>query len=94
MSVSVTRVGDDKGLNFAKGADITLKAKLQSLGASEEQLFQDLDSFAAEGLRTLVFAMRDLDSSQIEYEKANDQASSPVEGEYKMLGVTGVEDLL
>ena len=38
--------------------------------------------------------MRELDSQQIEYERTHEEASSPNETDYRMLGVTGVEDLL
>ena len=46
MSVSVLREGDNQGLNFAKGADVTIKDKLASNGEAEKSLFSDLDSYA------------------------------------------------
>ena len=53
--------------------------------AQDTELIDELNHYAAQGLRTLMFAKREL--------KEFDQESSPEE-KYALVGITGVEDLL
>ena len=61
MSVIVKRESDGKVINFIKGADIAIIPRL-SKSDSSEQLIELMDKFAGQGLRTLMFAMKELSS--------------------------------
>lgn len=90
MSVTVRRISDNTVINFAKGADTVIGAKLAVPGEHETAMFNELESYAALGLRTLTFAMRIL-----EEELASPECEeSQIECDYSLLGITGVEDLL
>lgn len=67
-----------------------VKKLLKNLGDHETQLFEELDAYASQGLRTLTFAMRNLTSDL----SAPDIDAKTVECDYQLLGITGVEDLL
>ena len=86
MSVTVREEKTGKYFNFAKGADMMIKQKLQSISRREQVQFQNLESYANQGLRTLMFAMRELEEAPSEHED--------VECGYELLGITAVEDLL
>ena len=71
------------------------------------RLIDILDGYAAQGLRTLMYAMKEIehDDAEIEAEMRSsrfelsrytepDKADYKVESHYTLLGVTGVEDLL
>ncbi len=61
MSVVVKRESDGKVINFIKGADIAIIPRL-SKSNSSEQTIELMDKFAGQGLRTLMFAMKELPS--------------------------------
>ena len=84
MSVTVKRE-DGQVVNYAKGADMMIKKKLENVYAEEESLINKLNSYASTGLRTLMYAQRLL---------AGTEAEDQVECKYSLLGITGVEDLL
>lgn len=86
MSITVKEEKTGKFFNFAKGADMMIKSKLHSIGRKEQAQFQNLESYANQGLRTLMFAMRELEDGHTDF--------GDVECGYKLLGVTAVEDLL
>ena len=59
--MSVTVEGPDGRVwNFAKGADAVIKKKVKRMGQREIGAVQELDRLAAEGLRTLMFAYREI----------------------------------
>lgn len=77
---------------FVKGADTSIEPRCVNLDDSDKMTLDDLDDFAEQGLRTLVYAykeMADLSEHQVEALKVEDCESG-----LTMLGVTGVEDLL
>lgn len=57
-------------------------------------MFDDVEEFSAKGLRTLMFAMREIDAELLG--KRNWQQVKPeeIETNLTLLGATGVEDLL
>ena len=86
MSV-VVKADDNKKYVFTKGADSSL---LEMTSEPTDKLVEEVESLAAQGLRTLVFGYKELDSSI-------DTTNLSVEEAEKnliLLGVTGVEDLL
>ena len=90
MSITVRRASDNVVMNFAKGADTVIRARLAVNGERETALFNELESYAALGLRTLTFAMRLLEEDMASPECDENK----IESEYSLLGITGVEDLL
>ena len=91
MMTVIVRIGS-KTLAFCKGADSSMEPRLTNLTTRDQTSLDDLDNFAAQGLRTLVYAYRELPNytqHQIEYLRNED-----VEKDFTLLGVTGVEDLL
>ena len=56
MSVTVLRQSDGQLINFAKGADMMIKKKLVQTGEEEKRLINELNFYASNGLRTLMFA--------------------------------------
>lgn len=91
MSVTVKRQSDGLIFNFAKGADMAITKRLKEVGEKEIKMMDLLNSFADNGLRTLMFAMRELKLEDTPDDLENDEK---FEKEYDLLGVTGVEDLL
>jgi magnesium-transporting ATPase (P-type) len=94
-------------INFAKGADTTIKVRLAQFEEAEKILTDKLDGYASNGYRTIMYAMRDLDSlaTSLRMSSVNEDLQSSqqteeesdfaeVEHEYTLLGVSGVEDLL
>lgn len=65
MSISVMREADGKMINFAKGADMVILNKLARKVEEENRLVTNLNKFAEKGLRTLMFAMRYLESDYL-----------------------------
>lgn len=64
MSVVVKRESDGRVFNFVKGADTGIMAALKSGEASAKQDTVDhMNAFAYEGLRTLMFAFKELDGA-------------------------------
>ena len=58
--------------NFIKGADVALEDRLDKnsrLSDGGQQTLNDMNEMANQGLRTLIFAMKQLDSS-LDYETA------------------------
>ena len=62
MSILVKNKETDEIFSFSKGSDSVMKEKLDKIGDKENQLFDDVDLFASEGLRTLVFGYKKCDS--------------------------------
>ena len=77
MSITVLREKDGKIINYAKGADMVLQSKLAERDAEVERVFKEMDEFADMGLRTLVFAMKELDPDYLlNSENDNDSVES------------------
>ena len=105
MSTTVKKQGETQYLNFAKGADSVIESKLSQIEHAESKLIQELDEYAQQGLRTLMYAMRVLDG---DHSPLSGQSIEPtglqtareseepqqIEQEYTLLGISGVEDLL
>lgn len=104
MSIILQREGEDNAIVFTKGADNVMYPLCQ-----ETKYKQELDIYASEGFRTLVFARRALTKSELEeWTKAYHEASSAmtdrekkideiapmVESNLLVLGVSAVEDKL
>lgn len=91
MMTVIVRIGA-KTLAFCKGADSSMEPRLINLTDQNRASLDDLDDFADQGLRTLVYAYRELPNyspDQIENLRNED-----IEKDFTLLGVTGVEDLL
>ena len=92
MSVIVKRESDGKVINFIKGADIAIIPRLVKAEGNEDMI-DFMDKFASQGLRTLMFGMRELSPLTTKKSIEADDVAN-FEGEIELLGVTGLEDLL
>ena len=64
MSVVVKREEDGKLFNFIKGADLTILPRLSEESKSQSvETIELMDKLAGVGLRTLMFAMKELELS-------------------------------
>ena len=90
MSVIVKMNG--KQYTFVKGADTSMEPICVNMDNADKMTLDDLDDFAEQGLRTLVYGYKEMklmNQQQIEKVEMTD-----VECGLTMLGITGVEDLL
>lgn len=92
MSVVVKRESDGNVINFIKGADIAIIPRLVKHDSSDETI-ELMDKFAGQGLRTLMFGMRELPADTTK-QSLETMEPEEFEGEVTLLGVTGLEDLL
>lgn len=94
MSIVVKRESDGKVLNFIKGADFAIVPRLEK-GEVEriKETTQVLDEQANKGLRTLMFAIKELPSDTTA-DSLKDKPDEDIENGLKFLGGTGLEDLL
>lgn len=94
MSMVVKREGDGKVYNFMKGADFAILPRLKE-GEEEDnqETINMLDEQANKGLRTLMFAMKELDPGTT-VESLKDTPEVDLEQGITFLGGTGLEDLL
>jgi len=91
MSVVVKRQADGKVFNFIKGADLSIIPKLSSNSKIAAQPdVTAMNEMASEGLRTLMFAVKELDSNANVKELSDEELETDIE----VLGVTGLQDLL
>lgn len=91
MMTVIVKMGG-KQYAFVKGADTSIEPRCVGLDDSDKMTLDDLDDFAEQGLRTLVYAykeMPNMSEDEIENLKVEE-----VESGLTMLGITGVEDLL
>lgn len=65
MSMTLIRLSDNQVVNYCKGADDKIKNLLDDKGFSETNVIDEVDMYAARGLRTLMFAKRELDNSHL-----------------------------
>ena len=80
-------------VSYAKGSDQAIKDRIGEMGQDQKNLFKDVNIFASRGLRTLVFAHKQI----IEAEAGGlleDMEANDVEQNYSLIGITGVEDTL
>jgi magnesium-transporting ATPase (P-type) len=94
MSVLVKHPSEqNRAILFVKGADSSVLTKLASNQSEvREQVEANVEMFASKGLRTLCFAMKELN-----WDEKQDPAflkASDLENELTLLGATGLEDLL
>jgi magnesium-transporting ATPase (P-type) len=76
MSVIVRREEDGKVFNFIKGADLTILPRLtEESKSSSKETIELMDKFAAVGLRTLMFAMKELPSSAVDNVKEEPEST-------------------
>lgn len=94
MSIVVKRESDGKVLNFIKGADFAIVPRLEK-GEVEiiKETTEVLDEQANKGLRTLMFAVKELPSDTTA-DSLKDKPDEDIENGLKFLGGTGLEDLL
>ena len=87
---------DGQVIVYVKGSDSTLLKMLSSESNCKVQLERDIDDFASKGLRTLVFAYKEIISEVSINEETNwdEVLIENVESNLQLLGATGVEDLL
>ena len=91
MSVVVKDAQTDQMLVFAKGSDSAIadRQDAQHLQNADFMDYEFANKFAAEGLRTLAFAYREVAEDEV-----FDGAQQLLESNLALAGVTGVEDLL
>jgi len=99
MSVIVKQRFEDgtygKPINFIKGADIAICKRLnQDSLDQEESTMEIMDELAVNGLRTLMFAKKELNEEYDNIEKLKTVPDEDVEDGLKFLGITALEDLL
>jgi magnesium-transporting ATPase (P-type) len=103
MSVVVRDTATKKIYVFVKGADSSIKTMLKKGDPAHDQVvkkvYEDVEVFAEQGLRTLTFAYRELNEttewvSEIMLNGWDSLRSRDVESEMTICGATGVEDLL
>ena len=92
MSVVVQNMDTDKVYMFTKGADLSIVNILNEHGEFEESTIENLDSFAAEGLRTMMLAKRELTPEEIA--NIDELEAEDLEKGMTLLGGTGLEDKL
>lgn len=93
MSILLRNKETLKVSSFAKGSDDSIKNRILELGQDQQNLFKDVNYFAKKGLRTLVFAYKDIDETQIDV-ILEDVEPEDMEKGYSLIGITGVEDTL
>lgn len=59
MSVVVKNMENGKIINFIKGADLAILQRIDQNKPFEQKCIESMDDLAMEGLRTLMFAMRE-----------------------------------
>lgn len=59
MSVAVKNMENGKIINFVKGADLAILQRINQNQPFEQQCIEKMDDLATEGLRTLMFAIRE-----------------------------------
>lgn len=104
MSIIVKREGDTNAIIYTKGADNIIYQR-----SKETKYDQDVNIYAAEGLRTLVFAQREMEEEELEKwlkdyndaaaalenrEQKVDNLATFVETGLNVIGISGVEDRL
>jgi magnesium-transporting ATPase (P-type) len=92
MMTVIVQTQKGKILVFTKGADTSVEPLLVGLDEKDKMTLDNLDDFANEGLRTLVYAYKELKSTSAQYIK--NMIPEEFESDLTLLGVTGVEDLL
>jgi len=66
MSITVKLQRDERVINFGKGADTIIKAKLAQISDEESTMINKLDSYAANGYRTIMYAMKEVEHDIVE----------------------------
>ena len=83
MSVVLQREEDNKVVCYLKGADVAVAEKLANKdGKNEMMLTEELEGYAGKGLRTLMYAMKEM----------GDENEGGEEKDVELLGISGVED--
>lgn len=86
-SIILKSIETNKIYIYSKGADISIIPKLTN---QNDESIHFVNEFAREGLRTLLFAYRELDESEL----VNLGTPELLEKNLELLAITGVEDLL
>lgn len=90
MSITLIRLSDNMVINYCKGADDQLRNLLEDKGFTEMNVLDEVDMYAARGLRTLMFARRELDNTHL----MPGITQRDIERDYQLIGITGLEDEL
>mmetsp|Transcript_23944 Transcript_23944/g.36674 ORF Transcript_23944/g.36674 Transcript_23944/m.36674 type:complete len:92 (+) Transcript_23944:1648-1923(+) len=91
MSIIVRNKATRKITMFTKGADVTMEPRIADTKYSEDML-ERMDGFASIGLRTLMFAYKELDD---DFEvPESDTVIEELENNLILIGITGLEDTL
>ena len=92
MSVVMKHQTNGKMILFTKGADSSVLTRTKDPNSGEvAKATEEVETYAKAGMRTLAFAMKELQISEAEL--ANMKAED-IETDLTVLGVTGMEDLL
>lgn len=92
MSVVVRNKDTDQVTIFTKGADTAIVDLLATRGQFENDTIENSDVFAADGLRTLLLAKRELTADEVA--RVNELTPEELERDLILLGGTGLEDRL
>ena len=88
----VVKRNDGRIFAFVKGADTSIIPKLSKQGLFEEETLEKMDDMAEQGLRTLLFAYKEI--SSIDEQSIKDLSTEYFESDLTLLGASGLEDLL
>jgi phospholipid-transporting ATPase len=107
---TIFRCPDGKVRVYCKGADTVIMERLGANNPFTESTLRHLEEYAAEGLRTLCLAMREVSESEFQewwqvFNTANttvsgnradelDKAAELIEHDFTLLGATAIEDKL
>ena len=99
MSSVLVRTPEGRIFAYVKGSDDAITAILKrdfARDVADAQILADINNFASKGLRTLVFAFKELDNVNANNSGQgwDNIACEYVESDLTLLGVTGVEDVL
>lgn len=78
---------------FTKGADTSLEPLLLNADEKDKATMSHLNDFACLGLRTLVYVTKELPGN-MSADQIKNMPLNELESGFKLLGVSGVEDLL
>jgi magnesium-transporting ATPase (P-type) len=92
MMTIVVQTFDNRVFVFTKGADTSVEPLLTNLDEKDRMTLDNIDDFANEGLRTLVYAFKELNF--LKAKRVSTMKDAELESDLSLLGVTAVEDLL
>lgn len=93
MSVIAKHLETGRITNFIKGADMAILQRIDQSQQFEMQCVESMDDLALEGLRTLMFAIKEF-PQDIDEQHLKQSDESQLENDLRLVGITALEDLL